>query len=93
MIEVTPSGITLRLRVQPRASRTEVVGLYGGELKVRVAAPPVEGAANQELVRFLARRLGVARSAVTIKAGARARSKVAAVEGIGADEAARRLGR
>lgn len=92
MIETTPSGITLRLRVQPRASRTEVVGPYGGGLKIRVAAPPVEGEANQELLRFLAKRLGVARSAVTIRSGAGARSKVAAVEGIGADEAARRLG-
>lgn len=78
--------------MQPRASRTEVVGPYGGMLKIRVAAPPVEGEANRELLRFLAKRLGVARSAVVIMTGAGGRAKLAAVEGIGADEAARRLG-
>jgi uncharacterized protein (TIGR00251 family) len=92
VIETTPTGIAIRLRVQPRASRTEVVGLRDGALKIRVAAPPVEGEANQELLRFLARVFGVPRAAISIRSGAGGRSKVAAVEGIGADEAARRLG-
>ena len=47
------------MRVQPRASRTELVGRHGDALKIRVAAPPVAGAANEALVRFLAERLGV----------------------------------
>lgn len=55
-LAATPDG--LRLRVQPRASRTEVVGLRGDEIRVRIAAPPVDGAANDMLVRFLAERLG-----------------------------------
>lgn len=92
MIETTASGIMLRLRVQPRASRTELAGQYGDALKVRVAAPPVEGKANEELIRFLAKRLGVGRSAVAIVSGLGGRSKVATVEGIDAQEAARRLG-
>lgn len=92
LIETTASGITLRLRVHPRASRTELAGPYAGALKVRVAAPPVDGEANEELIRFLARQLGVPRSAVTIKSGSGSRSKVAAIEGIDAREAAKRLG-
>lgn len=78
--------------MQPRASRTEVVGPYGGALKIRLAAPPVDGAANAALIRFLADRLGVAASAVTLVAGAGGRSKVVAVAGIGTEEAAHRLG-
>lgn len=92
MIETTALGITLRLKVQPRASRTELAGPYGDALKIRVAAPPVDGEANEELIRFLARRLGVPRAAVTITSGLGGRSKVAAVAGIGARDAAERLG-
>ena len=69
-------GVTFPVRVVPRASRTEVVGLYDGALKIRVAAPPVEGAANQELVKFLARKFGVSRTAVTLISGANARNKL-----------------
>ncbi|HET9038693.1 MAG TPA: DUF167 domain-containing protein [Gemmatimonadales bacterium] len=91
LIDATPTGIRLRVRVQPRASRTEVAGPYGDALRIRLAAPPVDGAANEALVRFLAERLGVARSAVRIEAGASGRSKVVAVEGIDPETAARRL--
>jgi len=75
----------IAVRVQPRASKTEVVGWRGEELKVRVKGPPVEGAANAELIRFLARRLGVPRAAVTIVSGATSRSKRIHVEGADAD--------
>ena len=66
----------------PRASRTEVIGVVEGRLRIRVAAPPVEGAANEELVRFLARSLGVPRSAVTVTAGAAGRRKTVLVRGV-----------
>jgi uncharacterized protein (TIGR00251 family) len=92
MIRAIPSGIAVRVRVQPRASRTELAGTLGDELKVRVAAPPVDGQANEELVRFLAKQLRVPRSAVTIVSGTGSRSKVAEVEGIGAGAAAQLLG-
>jgi uncharacterized protein (TIGR00251 family) len=92
VIQATATGVALRLRVQPRASRTEVTGALGDEIKIRVAAPPVDGQANEELVRFLAKLLGVPRSAVTIASGSGSRSKVAAIEGIGATEVALRLG-
>ena len=80
------------MRVQPRASRTELAGRYGDALKIRLAAPPVDGAANEALVRFLAERLKVPRSSVALMAGAGARAKVLAVTGIGLEEAVRRLG-
>jgi uncharacterized protein (TIGR00251 family) len=78
------------VHVQPRARRTEVAGLHGDAVKLRLAAPPVYGAANEELVRFVAERLGVARSAVRVAAGATSRRKTVEVDGVDS-EAARRL--
>jgi len=76
-------GVRLAIRVQPRASRTEVAGLYGEDaLRIRLAAPPVDGAANRELVEFLAKTLGVAKSAVVIERGESGRLKTVAVEGL-----------
>ena len=92
MIEGTADGIRLRIRVQPRASRTELAGRHGDALKVRLTAPPVDGAANEALLRFLADRLGVARSAVRLAAGASGRAKVVAVDGVSAEAARARLG-
>ena len=70
------------VHVQPRARRSEVAGLHGDAVKVRLAAPPVDGAANDELVRFVAERLGVPRAAVRVAAGAASRRKVVEVEGV-----------
>lgn len=73
-------GVRITVRVQPRASRTEVAGRYGEDaLRIRLAAPPVDGAANRELVAFLAKTLGVPRSAVSIEAGATGRRKIVLV--------------
>jgi uncharacterized protein (TIGR00251 family) len=91
-IERTPEGVRLRLRIQPRASRTEVAGLYGTTLRIRLAAPPVDGAANDELVRFLARLLGVPGRAIEITAGHSGRQKTVHVAGVDALTAARILG-
>ena len=85
-------GVRLRVRVQPRASRTEYAGLIGGELKIRLAAPPVDGAANDALVRFLAQLLGVPRAAVVLTAGASSRSKVIDVQGVDEGTVHARLG-
>lgn len=82
---------TVALHIVPRARATAVAGLYGDAVKIRVAAPPVDGAANAELVRFLAARLNVAAARVTIVAGAGGRRKTVAVEGMRADEIQRRL--
>lgn len=71
-----PDGaLVLRIHVQPGARRTEVAGLHGDALKVRVAAPAVEDRANEALVAFIAQRLGVARREVSIAAGSRSREK------------------
>jgi hypothetical protein len=91
-IAESKGGVRIAVQVQPRASRTEVVGLHGDSIRIRLAAPPVDGAANEALVRFLAETLGVARGAVTIVSGHAGRRKLVAVEGIGAEEAGKRLG-
>jgi uncharacterized protein (TIGR00251 family) len=78
--------------VQPRASRTEIAGDHGDALKIRLAAPPVEGAANAELISFLAKRLGVSKSAVRLLRGQRGRQKLVEVDGLDPKELTRRLG-
>lgn len=75
----------LVVHVQPRARRSEVAGRHGDAVKIRLAAPPVDGAANEELVRFLAEQLGVPRSAVRIAHGLTGRRKTVVVEGLTAD--------
>jgi uncharacterized protein (TIGR00251 family) len=87
-ITATPSGVRIRFHVQPRASRTEISGRHGNALKVRLSAPPVEGAANDLLLRLIADRLGVPLRAVVLERGATSREKTVTVEGI-AVEAAR----
>jgi len=67
------------VRVQPRASRSEIVGEYDGAIKVRLSAPPVDGAANDALVDLLARELSVARRSITIVSGASSRNKTVVV--------------
>jgi hypothetical protein len=74
--------LTFSVRVVPRASRSEIVGEHDGALRVRLAAPPVEGAANDELVRLLARSLAVSRSAIEIRSGQTAKLKVIRVTGV-----------
>jgi len=78
--------VRLPVRVQPRASRDEVVGQEAdGALKVRVCAPPVEGAANERLVALIARRLRLPRSNVVVMRGAGSRNKVVEVRGAGGE--------
>ena len=70
------------VHVVPRARLTGVAGRHGDAVKIRLAAPPVDGAANDELIRFLAERLSVPRSAVTITAGHTSRRKTVKITGI-----------
>ena len=79
------------IHVAPRARETAVVGRHGEAIKIRVAAAPVAGAANAELVRFLAERLGVPRSAITIAAGHAARRKTVVIKGVQTEHAVRTL--
>ena len=86
---VREGGVRFRVHVQPRASRSEVAGVREGALRVRLQAPPVDGAANEALVELLAERLSVSRRDVRIVAGVAGRSKVVDVDGIGAAHVAR----
>jgi hypothetical protein len=87
------AGSRIDVFVKPRASRSAVVGARNGALEVAVAAPPVEGAANEELRILLAEVLGVRRSDVVVAGGAATRSKRIDVAGLGADELRARLRR
>jgi uncharacterized protein (TIGR00251 family) len=88
----TEDGVTLRVRVQPRASREGLGGERDGALVVSLTAPPVEGKANEALVRLLGRTLGVPPSAVRVVRGATGRDKRVAVAGVTAAAALARLG-
>lgn len=87
----TGGGVRIAVQVQTRASRTELAGLHGEALKIRLAAPPVDGAANEALIRFLAETLGVPRAAVAISSGQSGRRKSVMVSGLGLAEVARLL--
>jgi uncharacterized protein (TIGR00251 family) len=91
VIESTPEGIVIAVRVIPRARRSGVAGTRGGALLVRLNAAPVDGAANAELIDVLAGVLGVPRRAITIAAGDRSRSKRVRIAGIDVDTARTRL--
>ncbi|MBT0654547.1 DUF167 domain-containing protein [Geomobilimonas luticola] len=84
-ITETGAGVVFSVHVQPRASRTELCGVQGEELKLRLTSPPVDDAANRLCQEFLAKLLGVAKSRVTIIAGARSRHKTVQITGIGRD--------
>lgn len=81
--------LTLTLHIQPGAKKTEFAGLHGDALKIRLAAPPVDGKANEALVRFVADQLGLAKSAVNLKSGQTSRRKVLEVIGATAEAVAR----
>ena len=87
-----PGGSLLVVRVTPRAGRAAIGGERGGALLLRVAAPPVEGAANTAVIELVARALGLPRGAVSILGGGRAREKRLAVAGLGPAEVVARLG-
>jgi uncharacterized protein (TIGR00251 family) len=74
--------LTFAVRVAPRASRSEISGEHDGALRVRIAAPPVEGAANRELIKVIARAFKVPQSAVEIIAGTNSKSKTVRVHGV-----------
>jgi len=88
-----PDGATVTLRIVPRAPRTAFAGRYGDAIKLRVQAPPVEGAANDAVRDFLAARCGVRSSEVDLLRGHRSRDKVVLVRGLDAVHVRSILGR
>jgi hypothetical protein len=81
----------LEVKVTPGAARSEITGVLEGVLQVKIAAPPVHGKANRELIEFLSRELGVGRSAVSVVKGQASRHKLVAVEGMDRAEILKRL--
>jgi uncharacterized protein len=87
----TKDGAILTVHIQPKASTTECVGIHGNALKIRVAAPPVDGAANDELIRFLAQTLSLPLAAVCIESGTGGRHKRVRLRGVTAERIIARL--
>ena len=90
-ISTRADGITLAVRVQPRAPANSVGGEHGGELRLRVQAPPVDAAANEAVIRLLAEVLDCPRSAIEIIRGHASRHKVILIRDMSAEGAAQRL--
>jgi uncharacterized protein (TIGR00251 family) len=84
-------GVILKVQVQTRASRDEVVGPYGDSLKVRITAAPVAGAANKHLLKFLAKRLKIPQSQLSLKSGATSKTKSISIQGISGAEVRERF--
>ena len=83
----------IAVHVQTNASQNEVVGFKDGVLRVRIAAPPVKGKANQELIKFLSDVLGVSKSNLTIEKGITGKNKTVAIRGLGQEQVVRLLER
>lgn len=92
LIRETKNGLTFDIHVNPHASRAGIAGLAEGVLKIRVTAPPVEGAANEACIALVAKKLGLRKSQMSITAGARGRRKTIAVSDIRKEELERKIG-
>ncbi len=82
LIRETKDGLSFEIHVNPHASRAQIAGFADGVLKVKVTAPPVEGAANAACIALLAKKLGLRKSEIAIAAGERGRKKTIVVSGI-----------
>jgi uncharacterized protein len=91
-ITATVTGTLLRLRVQPRARSEHLDGLRDGSVRLRLTAPPVDGAANAACLAFLARILGVSRAQVRLQAGVKSRDKLVHITGLTPAQVAAALG-
>ncbi|MBX3040758.1 MAG: YggU family protein [Bdellovibrionaceae bacterium] len=93
MIEVLPGGaVRLHLLIQPNASKSEVSGPHDGSLKIRIQSPPIDGKANETLVEFLAKKLGVSKRSVQLVKGETSRHKVVEITGLEIETLKQKLG-
>jgi uncharacterized protein len=90
-VSLSERGVELWLRVHPNAARNELVGFSEGVLRLKVAAPPVGGKANKELIAFLAQKLGLSKGDLTILKGHSSRNKLISIAGLSREELTRRL--
>jgi uncharacterized protein len=91
MLRNLADGVELAVKLQPRASKNEIVGQMGHELKIKVTAPPVDAAANQAMVDLLAEKLDCSRGSVRIARGQTSRHKTVRITGLDAETIRRRL--
>lgn len=82
----TDQGLVLNVHIQPRASRTEYVGVHGKALKFRISAPPIEGLANEALCMYLAKELRISKGSVVICSGHQARQKRVLLKGVSPEQ-------
>ncbi|ETW94020.1 MAG: hypothetical protein ETSY1_36665 [Candidatus Entotheonella factor] len=92
VLQAADDGVLLRVRVQPRSRAERLDGVQGEQLRVRLSAPPVDGAANAACIALLAKTLGVSRSRVQIRTGAKGRDKVLYIADLTPEQAAAALG-
>jgi uncharacterized protein (TIGR00251 family) len=83
--EMNAAAVRLAVYIQPGASRTELAGMHDGMIKIRIAAAPIDNAANRTLIDFIARQLGIAKRKVRIVSGSTQRRKVLEIEGVTAE--------
>jgi uncharacterized protein (TIGR00251 family) len=81
-VKETRNGILFHVLVLPRSAKCSIVGIQGDALKIRITAPPVEGQANQECIRFLSDKLGVKKHQITIAGGHKSKKKIVSIEGL-----------
>lgn len=91
-IQEYPDGVTIKVRVQPRAAKNEVSGLFGDAVRLRLTAPPVDGAANAACIEFLSGLFKIPKQQIEIISGFTGRNKIIKLYGIKREEVAPRLG-
>lgn len=91
-LKPTQAGTLIPVRVAPRASHNKITGVKQGALQVRLTAPPVDGAANQALIKLLAKALGLAKGRLSLASGQKSRDKVLLAQGITPEQVLAKLG-
>lgn len=91
MIEITKGGVRLHLFIQPKSSKDEIVGPHNGEIKIKLTAPPVDGKANEALIKFLSKYFELPKKNFSLVRGETGRHKVVEVSGISEDDLRSRL--
>jgi uncharacterized protein (TIGR00251 family) len=92
MFKDIDNGIEIKLWVQPRASKNKVIGPYSDSLKISITAPPVDGKANTEIIKFFSKALKISKSSIEILSGATGRNKRIKILGFTQDEFKEKLG-
>lgn len=84
-------GLLISINVQPRSSKTEIIGMHQNSLKIKLTSPPVEGAANSLLINFISKKLGIAKSKIVLNSGEKSRQKKLIIKGCSKEEVLKRL--